>query len=48
MAHFAKIDSNNLVEDIVFLDNSITYETHADDTSTEKEQRYRLFKRYFW
>ena len=32
MAHFAKIDSNNLVEDIVFLDNSITYVyLHTDD-----------------
>ena len=39
MAHFAKIGINNLVEDIVFVDNSITYETHADDTSTEFEQR---------
>ena len=39
MAHFAKIDPNSLVEDLVFVDNSITYETHADDTSTEKEQR---------
>ena len=39
MAHFAKIDPNSLVEDIVFLDNSITYETHDDDTSTEFEQR---------
>ena len=39
MAHFAKIGPNSLVEDIVFLDNSITYETHADDTSTEFEQR---------
>ena len=39
MAHFAKIDPNSLVEDIVFVDNSITYETHDDDTSTEFEQR---------
>ena len=39
MAHFAKIGPNSLVEDIVFVDNSITYETHADDTSTEFEQR---------
>ena len=39
MAHFAKIGPNSLVEDIVFLDNSITYETHDDDTSTEFEQR---------
>lgn len=38
MAHFAKIDPNSLVEDIVFLDNSITHE-NADDTSTELEQR---------
>ena len=39
MAHFAKIDPNSIVEDIVFVDNSITYETYADDTSTEIEQR---------
>ena len=39
MAHFAKLDSNNMVKDIVFVDNSITHETHADDTSTEIEQR---------
>ena len=39
MAHFAKIGPNSLVEDIVFVDNSITYETHDDDTSTEFEQR---------
>ena len=39
MAHFAKIGLNSRVEDIVFVDNSITYETHADDTSTEFEQR---------
>ena len=28
MAHFAKIDSNNRVEDIVFVDNSITHMKH--------------------
>ena len=39
MAHFAKIGLNSRVEDIVFVDNSITYETHDDDTSTEFEQR---------
>ena len=39
MAHFAKLDSNNMVKDIVFVDNSITHETHTDDTSTEIEQR---------
>ena len=39
MAHFAKIDPNSLVEDIVFVDNSITYETYEDDTSAEFEQR---------
>ena len=37
MAHFAKIDPNSLVEDIVFVDNSITYETYEDDTSAEFE-----------
>ena len=39
MAHFAKIGLNSRVEDIVFVDNSITHETHTDDTSTELEQR---------
>ena len=49
MAHFAKIDPNSLVEDIVFVDNSITYETHDDDTSTEFEQRgIDYLKGIFW
>ena len=39
MAHFAKLNSSNIVKDIVFVDNSITHETHTDDTSTEIEQR---------
>jgi hypothetical protein len=39
MAHFAKIDPNSLVEDIVFVDNSITHEKYADDTEVEKEER---------
>ena len=39
MAHFAKIGINNLVEDIVFVDNSITHEKYADDTEVEKEER---------
>ena len=38
MAHFAKIGINNLVEDIVFVDNTITHED-VNDSSTEQEQR---------
>ena len=37
--HICKNRLNNLVEDIVFVDNSITYETHEDDKEKEVEQR---------
>lgn len=42
MAHFAKLDSNNRVIDVVFVDNSITHESktiNSIDTSVEIEQR---------
>jgi len=42
MAHFAKLDPNNLVIDIVFIDNSITHQTlniDGEDVSEEVEQR---------
>jgi len=38
MAHFAKIGINNLVEDIVFVDNTITH-MDVSDSNTEDEQR---------
>tara|TARA_B100000902_G_C26634497_1_gene586064 strand:+ start:121 stop:510 length:390 start_codon:yes stop_codon:yes gene_type:complete len=38
MAHFAKLDTDNLVEDIVFVENSITH-MDVSDSSTEDEQR---------
>ena len=42
MAHFAKLDPNNLVEDVVFVDNSITHKTFTEndeEVSREEEQR---------
>ena len=36
MAHFAKIDPNSRVEDIVFVDNAITNVYLDDDTDKEK------------
>jgi len=42
MAHFAKLDSNNRVIDIVFVDNSITYKAFTEndeEVSREEEQR---------
>lgn len=45
MAHFAKLDDNNLVTDIVFVDNTITADVYIDgdddnkEKSIEKEQR---------
>ena len=42
MAHFAKLDSNNRVIDVVFVDNSITHKTfieNDEEVSREEEQR---------
>ncbi len=42
MAHFAKLNSNNVVDDIVFIDNSITHETitrDGEEVSVEVEQK---------
>ena len=42
MAHFAKLNSNNIVEDIVFIDNSITHEMNTrngEEVSEEIEQK---------
>ena len=42
MAHFAKLNSNNIVEDIVFIDNIITHENITRDgevVSEEVEQK---------
>ena len=40
MAHFAKIDPNSLVEDIVFVDNAVTATVYidADDGNKEKSK----------
>jgi hypothetical protein len=42
MAHFAKLDSNNRVTDIVFVDNNTTHKTFTEndeEVSREEEQR---------
>jgi len=42
MAHFAKLNSNNVVDDIVFIENSITHETitkDGEEVSVEVEQK---------
>lgn len=42
MAHFAKLDPNNRVEDIVFVDNNTTHKTfieNDEEVSKEEEQR---------
>ena len=42
MAHFAKLDSNNRVIDVVFVDNSITHKTfieNDEEVSREEEQK---------
>ena len=42
MAHFAKLDSNNRVEDIVFVDNNTTHEKNiinGEEVSEEIEQK---------
>ena len=42
MAHFAKLNSNNIVEDIVFIDNIITHENitrDGEEVSEEVEQK---------
>jgi len=38
MAHFAKINSNNLVEDIVFVDNAVTANVYLDGDDGDKEK----------
>tara|TARA_B100000902_G_scaffold221451_1_gene210357 strand:- start:249 stop:659 length:411 start_codon:yes stop_codon:yes gene_type:complete len=38
MAHFAKLDDNNLVTDIVFVDNTITAEVYIDADDGDKEK----------
>jgi len=38
MAHFAKINSNNLVEDIVFVDNAVTANVYLDGGDGDKEK----------
>ena len=38
MAHFAKIDPNSLVEDIVFVDNAVTANVYLDSNDDDKEK----------
>ena len=38
MAHFAKIDPNSLVEDIVFVDNTVTANVYLDAGDGDKEK----------
>ena len=38
MAHFAKIDLNSLVTDIVFVDNSVTANVYIDADDGDKEK----------
>ena len=38
MAHFAKIGINNLVEDIVFVDNTVTANVYLDADDGDKEK----------
>ena len=38
MAHFAKIDPNSLVTDIVFVDNAITSNVYIDADDGDKEK----------
>ena len=38
MAHFAKIDPNSLVTDIVFVDNAITSNVYLDSDDDDKEK----------
>ncbi len=38
MAHFAKLDPNNLVTDIVFVDNTITADVYLDADDSDKEK----------
>jgi len=38
MAHFAKIDPNSLVTDIVFVDNAVTADVYLDGNDGDKEK----------
>jgi len=38
MAHFAKLDPNNLVTDIVFVDNAVTADVYLDSNDGDKEK----------
>tara|TARA_B000000475_G_C15926601_1_gene419013 strand:- start:443 stop:862 length:420 start_codon:yes stop_codon:yes gene_type:complete len=38
MAHFAKLDPNNLVTDIVFIDNAVTADVYLDGNDGDKEK----------
>ena len=38
MAHFAKLDPNNLVTDIVFVDNAVTANVYLDADDGDKEK----------
>jgi hypothetical protein len=38
MAHFAKLDPNNLVTDIVFVDNAVTSDVYLDGNDGDKEK----------
>ena len=42
MAHFAKIDPNSLVEDIVFVDNAITANVYIDADDGDKEKSVEI------
>ena len=45
MAHFAEIDTNNVVTNIIYIDNeNIT----PGDNETEEQKRYYLFKKIVW
>ena len=45
MAHFAKIGINNLVEDIVFVDNTVTANVYLDADDGDKEKSIEVEQR---
>ena len=45
MAHFAKLDSNNRVEDIVFVDNTVTANVYLDADDGDKEKSIEVEQR---
>ena len=45
MAHFAKIDPNSLVTDIVFVDNTVTTNVYLDGNDGDKEKSKEVEQR---